>query len=212
MLAHNRKRPRRFIHAAGMRYAARLRAVAQQAGRITRDFSAEDPASAARIESRLRQYAESLHEWAANAAQATLQDIERLEAKQWKARMREMSRALRHEIRTAPTGEAMRALLDEQVTLIKSIPEEAARRVHEWALEGSQSGPRAACRLGRVSLAHRGRCGCTPVPPPDERRVCQMGCAARTGQVDRSCRLCAELPLHCRAGDSGIKPYRETMR
>src|SRR5260363_296130 len=46
MLAHNRKRPRRFIHAAGMRYAARLRAVAQQAGRITRDFSAEDPASA----------------------------------------------------------------------------------------------------------------------------------------------------------------------
>src|SRR5260364_188694 len=98
MLAHNRKRPRRFIHAAGMRYAARLRAVAQQAGRITRDFSAEDPASAARIE--------------------------RLEAKQWKARMREMSRALRHEIRTAPTGEAMRALLDEQVTLIKSIPEE----------------------------------------------------------------------------------------
>src|SRR5260364_189567 len=132
MLAHNRKRPRRFIHAAGMRYAARLRAVAQQAGRITRDFSAEDPASAARIKSRLRQYAESLHEWAANAAQAMLQDIERLEAKQWKARMREMSRALRHEIRTAPTGEAMRALLDEQVTLIKSIPEEAARRVHEW--------------------------------------------------------------------------------
>src|SRR5260363_200893 len=94
MLAHNRKRPRRFIHAAGMRYAARLRAVAQQAGRITRDFSAEDPASAARIESRLRQYAESLHEWAANAAQAMLQDIERLEAKQWKARMREMARAI----------------------------------------------------------------------------------------------------------------------
>src|SRR5260364_82303 len=50
-----------------------------------------------------------------------------------------MPHALRHEIRTAPTGEAMRALLDEQVTLIKSIPEEAARRVHEWALEGSQS-------------------------------------------------------------------------
>src|SRR5260363_18491 len=65
-------------------------------------------------------------------------------AKQWKARMREMSRALRHEIRTAPNGEAMRALLDEQVTLIKSIPEEAARRVHEWALEGSQSGARSA--------------------------------------------------------------------
>src|SRR5260363_92798 len=78
--------------------------------------------------------------------------------------------------------------------------------------DGADPGPRAACRLGRVSLAHRGRCGCTPVPPPDERRVCQMGCAARTGQVDRSCRLCAELPLHCRAGDSGIKPYRETMR
>jgi SPP1 gp7 family putative phage head morphogenesis protein len=37
----------------------------------------------------------------------------------------------------------MRALLAEQVTLIKSIPLDAAQRVHEWTLAGIEDGTRA---------------------------------------------------------------------
>ena len=54
-----------------------------------------------------------------------------------------MSRALQQEIAHAPTGEIMRALLAEQVTLIKSIPLDAAQRVHDWTLVGIEDGTRA---------------------------------------------------------------------
>jgi SPP1 gp7 family putative phage head morphogenesis protein len=54
-----------------------------------------------------------------------------------------MSRALKDEIRTAPTGEALRRLLDEQVHLITSLPLDAAERVHEIATKQLYSGDRA---------------------------------------------------------------------
>ena len=55
----------------------------------------------------------------------------------------QMSLALRKEIRTAPTGAAMQRLLAEQVTLIKSISLDAAKRVHELTLQGIEDGTRS---------------------------------------------------------------------
>jgi SPP1 gp7 family putative phage head morphogenesis protein len=55
-----------------------------------------------------------------------------------------MSRALRQEIREAPTGQLMQQLLREQVELIKSLPIEAAQRVHQLTMELVSSGGRAA--------------------------------------------------------------------
>ena len=53
-----------------------------------------------------------------------------------------MSRALAEEIRTAPTGEMLRDFLDTQVSLITSLPSEAAKRVHEIAIGNLYSGAR----------------------------------------------------------------------
>lgn len=53
-----------------------------------------------------------------------------------------MSEALRREVRQAPTGELMRALLAEQVGLITSIPREAASRVQELAIRAVEAGER----------------------------------------------------------------------
>ena len=47
------------------------------------------------------------------------------------------------EILHADTGAAMRGLLAEQVTLIKSIPLDAAKRVHELTLQGIEDATRA---------------------------------------------------------------------
>lgn len=44
----------------------------------------------------------------------------------------------------APTGETMRALMAEQVGLIRSIPLEAAERVHRLTIEALEDGTRAA--------------------------------------------------------------------
>lgn len=62
----------------------------------------------------------------------------------WADLASEMSRELRKEIQTAPTGQLFQALLNEQVTLIKSIPLDAAQRVHDLTIKGLEDSTRAS--------------------------------------------------------------------
>ncbi|WP_227747603.1 phage minor head protein [Burkholderia multivorans] len=96
------------------------------------------------IEHLLRRYAEALTPWAEATAARMLEDLNRRDEQAWMQQAREMSRALRDELRRAPTGETMRALMAEQVTLIKSIPLEAAERVHRLTIEALEDSTRAA--------------------------------------------------------------------
>ncbi|WP_261513160.1 phage head morphogenesis protein [Burkholderia multivorans] len=96
------------------------------------------------IEQLLRRYAEALTPWAEATAARMLEDLNRRDEQAWMQQAQEMSRALRDELRRAPTGETMRALMAEQVTLIKSIPLEAAKRVHRLTIEALEDGTRAA--------------------------------------------------------------------
>lgn len=72
-----------------------------------------------------------------------LADVNRRDQGAWREMAKEMSRSLRMEIESAPIGEVMHALLAEQVTLIKSIPIEAAQRVHKLTIEGLEGSRRA---------------------------------------------------------------------
>lgn len=106
-------------------------------------FPAGDPEYVPTINQLLRRYAEALTPWAERAAASMLEDVNRRDAQAWAEHAEEMSRALKIELRTAPTGEAMQELMAEQVTLIKSIPLDAAQRVHELTLAGLEDGTRA---------------------------------------------------------------------
>lgn len=106
-------------------------------------FPAGDPEYVPTIKQLLRRYAEALTPWAERTAAAMLEDVNRRDAQAWAEHAEEMSRALKIELRSAPTGEAMRALMAEQVTLIKSIPLDAAQRVHRLTIEGLENGTRA---------------------------------------------------------------------
>ncbi|WP_423198500.1 phage minor head protein [Cupriavidus sp. H19C3] len=125
-------------------YRTQLRQVARQVGGLVNGFPPGDPAALPTIEQVLRAYAEALTPWAAATAQTMLREVNRRDEAAWAEYTRELSRALRTEIRTAPTGAAMQALLAEQVTLIKSIPLDAAQRVHRLTLEGIENSTRAS--------------------------------------------------------------------
>ncbi len=107
-------------------------------------FPPGDPAAAPTIEQLLRRYAEALTPWAEATAARMLADVNRRDEQAWMTQAKEMSRALQIEIRTAPTGATMRALMAEQVGLIKSIPLEAAERVHRLTIEGLEDSTRAS--------------------------------------------------------------------
>lgn len=90
----------------------------------------------------LRRYAEALNDWAEATALRMLRDVEAVDRAQWATLSAEMSAELRREILNAPTGQLMRERLAEQVTLIKSIPLEAAQRVHDLTLRGLETSSR----------------------------------------------------------------------
>ncbi|MBJ9593221.1 minor capsid protein [Burkholderia seminalis] len=113
-------------------------------GALVDGFPPGDPAYAPTIEQLLRRYAEALGPWAEVTAARMLDDLNRRDEQAWMQQAADMSHALRDELRHAPTGETMRALMAEQVGLIKSIPLEAAERVHRLTIEALEDSTRAA--------------------------------------------------------------------
>lgn len=71
-----------------------------------------------------------------------LRDVESVDRAGWAILSAEMSQELRREIDRAPTGQILRQRLDEQVAMIKSIPLDAAKRVHDLTLRGLETSTR----------------------------------------------------------------------
>ncbi|SEI98742.1 phage putative head morphogenesis protein, SPP1 gp7 family [Azotobacter beijerinckii] len=140
-------------------YQRALTQVARQVGMIISGFPPGDPEAYPTIERILRQYSDTLHDWAIATASRMIADVNQQDRKAWVLRAQDMAKALRDEILNADTGVAMRGLLAEQVTLIKSLPLEAAKRVHELTLKGIEDSTRASeisqeiLRSGEVSAS-----------------------------------------------------------
>lgn len=129
---------------AERQYQSSLSQVARQVGNIINGFPPGDPSAEPTITHMLSRYADLLNDWALSTASKMIADVNVQDRKAWATLTEQMSQALRQEIRTAPTGKAQQALLAEQVTLIKSIPLDAAKRVHELTLQGIEDGTRAS--------------------------------------------------------------------
>lgn len=124
-------------------YERALRKVARVVGELIGAFPPGDPAILPTVEDTLRRYSATLTGWATITARHMLAQVEKADEAVWFERSAEMGRALRDEIRNAPTGDVMQILMHDQVTLIKSIPLEAAKRVHEWTIAGIEDATRS---------------------------------------------------------------------
>ncbi len=114
-------------------------------GLIIRGFAPDGVVSdRAALEKTLEGYAELISPWAWAVANYMVSDVQRRDARMWQENSAEMSRAIRGEFNEAPTGILRRALMNEQVVLIKSLPLEAAQRVHALTTEALLTSKRAA--------------------------------------------------------------------
>jgi SPP1 gp7 family putative phage head morphogenesis protein len=139
------RRERRIFanaHKAEARYARQLRQVAAHVGQLARFYRKDDPASSHWVIAALRRYAETLWPWAVATSQRMLVDVMRRDEVAWARLGKQMGQALRREIQSAPTGQLLQALLNEQATYITSLPIDAAHRVHEWTLRGLEGAER----------------------------------------------------------------------
>lgn len=141
----DRKRSRNPVKTRGaeLRYGSQLRKVAQQVGAIIRPFTPGDMSQVPTIEHLLGAYSDMLKGWAAQTASNMLMDVALRDEQAWQTMAKELSRGLREEIRSAPTGRVMQRLLAEQVSLIQGIPLDAAQRVHRLTLEGIENSTRS---------------------------------------------------------------------
>jgi SPP1 gp7 family putative phage head morphogenesis protein len=124
-------------------YARQLQMVARQIDALVRGLQPDDEAGLAVLNATLRRYADVLRPWARSAARIMLENVLRKDLRNWRQQTRQFSAALRQEIETAPTGAALRQLMDQQVDLITSLPIEASRRVHRLAYESMVDSTRA---------------------------------------------------------------------
>jgi len=133
-------------------YARALRSVAKQVGAIVRGFVKTDnlSASIAQVREHLNRYAELLNPWAQAVATKMVAEVSRKDASAWVEHGRAMGRTLHRELATAPTGEALRGLLGEQVTLITSLPRRASERVHELTIKGITEATRAEDLVSKI--------------------------------------------------------------
>lgn len=91
----------------------------------------------------LSRYAETLVPWARRICAGMLDEVDTRDREAWRALGFSISSALRHEIMHTPVGNVMRSLMHEQVDLIRSLPTEAAERVHRLTLKGLESSTRS---------------------------------------------------------------------
>lgn len=125
-------------------YRLKLRQVAKQVGVLVKGFAPKGkildmPA----LQKALRDYAELITPWAKAVSAAMLADVNARTARSWRELSREMGQELGRELTTAPTGARTQELMEEQVTLIKSLPLQAAERVHDLAMQALLDGTRA---------------------------------------------------------------------
>lgn len=130
---------------AELDYARRLRRVADRVAELVRSTD-----NLAELETLLRRYADTIEPWARSVARRMIADVDKRNERTWVELSREMSRSLREEIRRAPTGHAYATLMQQQVELIKSLPIEAAQKVHELAAESLLTGARPDEIAGRI--------------------------------------------------------------
>lgn len=125
------------------KYGRQLRQIAGYIDSIIKGFDITDETVYPSIVTALRKYAESLDVWAVNASSRILMDVALRDERTWLIHAKDMSIGVKHQIRNTDVGAIMQKLLADQVGLIKSLPLNAAQRVHDLAtravIEGGRS-------------------------------------------------------------------------
>lgn len=117
-------------------YGVQLRKIARQVSQIVAALSDPNNPSDQRLPDTLNQFGQFIRPWAEVVARRMIADVGRRDLRTWNNRAHMMGTLIHREIETAPTGLEMQKILADQVSLISSLPREAAQRVQALAIHG----------------------------------------------------------------------------
>lgn len=125
-------------------FSRQLNQIARHVGQMINSFEAGNVELLPTISQLLRAYADALIPWATQTVVRMLKDVNAADLGAWQSLSQVISKQLKYDINHTSVGEALRGLLHEQVSLIHSIPIEAAERVHQLTIEGLENSTRAS--------------------------------------------------------------------
>jgi len=128
-------------------YERALRSLVKQVGGLLKGYLSNDPLNPDVTQSlvqALNTYAEIIGPWALQLTGRVFTQVDNQDKFAWRQHTRNMSAALRKEIEETPTGEVIKSLMQSNVTLIKSIPTQAAQRVHDLVQQNMMQSARAS--------------------------------------------------------------------
>lgn len=118
------------------------------------------PGDLTKMDALLNSYSRALSPWATFTAGQMVNSVDKLDRASWNSLSGFISSGLRRELQSEPTGHWFRALLNDQVDLIQSLPRTAAKRVHHLTTQALLDGTRAReiaddiARSGEVTASH----------------------------------------------------------
>ena len=149
----------RFKHSAkaARKYQKGLLSIARHVGELVDKMLDRGKLNTSKLEKLLHDYAELITPYAKKLANAMLEEADDANERAWKANSESMGKFMKEELANKGVGGVYEALMNEQVNLIKSIPIEAAQRVHKLSTEALSTSTRASeimeeiLRTGKVT-------------------------------------------------------------
>ncbi len=145
---------------AELSYERQLAKVGHNIGSLIKGMAPEGIVSdVGALQRILGQYSGILQPWAKNVVERMTAEVSQRDIRAWAELGRSIGQSLKKEILSAPTGEALRAEMQEQIKSITSLPIEAAQRLNELTLRGITEGIRtpeiteAILNSGNVSVS-----------------------------------------------------------
>lgn len=138
------------IKRAELEYARKLRRLSQFVLNTAREMLRDNPIADEvyiNFAHMMDGYSNIIKPWAQTVAAKMIHDVALRDMKAWRERAKEISWNLELLVREAPIGLVMQQRLEEQISLITSIPRDIAEEVHQMAITSLYSGQ----RMGNIS-------------------------------------------------------------
>lgn len=129
---------------AERQYSRSLRDLAKHVGTLVNSFLPITASAVPTLTQLLESYAATIFPWAQATAVRMLGEVDQRNRESWRSLGERLGGQLRQDLEHAPIGERLRVLLSEQVDLIRSLPTEAAQRIHVLTVQGLEGSQRAA--------------------------------------------------------------------
>ena len=125
-------------------YQERLAAIARQIEKIIKTTRPE------LLITKLSQYSNSIFGYASNAAHTLIYNLNKQSIEQWQKQGKQINTILKKELKSNEISRLMGIYADQNISLIQSLPLDAAKRVYKILTEGYVSGARSSSLVDKI--------------------------------------------------------------